>query len=414
MADLTKLNRRYFLQLSGTATLACASGCAPTPMQAPESSGLDEFIRSRLEQDHAPGFSAGVVDGERLVWSAGYGFANIDSGIPMTAETLQNIGSISKTVTATAVMQLWEEGSFNLDDDVSEYLPFAVRNPRFGETPITFRQLLTHRSSITDGPAYGASYACGDPAVSLGDWIRGYFVPEGPYYSAEENFQEWEPGTVDPPPRPRAYSNVGYGLLGFLVEVISGTPFSTYCHDKIFQPLGMHETAWHLVDLDTSKHAIPYSSVPDDFEIPGDTQFDSMLPAPGLTPADLRPGGHAPHCLYSFFNYPDGLVRTSVAELSRFLRAYILGGTFEGTRILQQETIAMMLSNEHYGRALCWYPRERDNGDPLWGHGGGDPGISTYMGFRPDDGVGVIVFYNFGSPGQGGDEIFERLLQEVQ
>jgi len=414
MANKPRFNRRQFIGLTGTAALGCTFGCTPAPRQGPALLSLDDFIRARLERDHVPGFAACIVKGERLVWSAGYGFANIEAQIPMTAETLQNIGSISKTVTATAVMQLWEAGEFALDDDVNEYLPFTVRNPRFPETPITFRQLLTHRSSITDGPAYGASYACGDPLVSLADWIRGYFKPDGPYYNAEENFHAWEPGTVDPPPRPRAYSNVGFGLLGHLVETISGTPFSAYCHNKIFQPLGMRETAWNLAELDTSKHAVPYSFLPEDFEMPEDSPFESLLPAPGLTPSDLRPGTHAPHCLYSFFNYPDGLVRTSVTELSRFLRAYILGGAFEGTRILRQETVAMMFSNAHYGRALCWSPREMDSGDFLWGHGGSDPGISTYMGFRPEDGVGVLVFHNFGSPGDGADEIFERLLQEVE
>jgi len=414
MANRLRLTRRHFLELTGTAALGCTFGCAPAPRQEAVVRELDDFIRARMGMDHVPGLAACTVRGERLVWSAGYGFANIEAQIPMTPETLLNIGSISKTVTATAVMQLWETEEFALDDDVSAYLPFAVRNPRYPETPITFRQLLTHRSSITDGPAYGASYACGDPAVSLSDWIRGYFMPDGPYYDGEENFHAWEPGTPDPPPRPRAYSNVGFGLLGYLVETLSGTPFSAYCQDKIFRPLGMRKTAWNLADIDTSKHAVPYSFVPEEFEMPDDLTFESMLPAPGLTPADLKPGKHAPHCLYSFFNYPDGLVRTSVSELSRFLRAYILGGAFEGTRILRPDTVAMMLSNDHYGRALCWSPRAMDNGDSLWGHGGGDPGISTYMGFRPEDGVGVILFHNFGSPGDGANEILERLLQEVE
>jgi CubicO group peptidase (beta-lactamase class C family) len=415
MTSNLRLSRRQFMELAGTAALGCTIGCAPTPSQQghPVSDDLDGFIRARLEEDHAPGFAACIVKGDQLLWSGGYGFANIEARIPMTPETLQNIGSISKTVTATAIMQLWQAEELALDDDVSNYLPFVIRNPRFPETPITCRQLLTHRSSITDGPAYGASYACGDPAVSLADWISGYFMPGGPYYSADENFHQWEPGTADPPPRPRAYSNVGYGLLGYLVETISGMPFSAYCHDEIFVPLGMPETAWYLADLDISKHAVPYSFLPEDFETPDEPEFDSMLPAPGLTPADLQPGTLAPHCLYSFYNYPDGLVRTSVLELSRFLRAYILGGELEGGRILRRETVETMLSFEHYGRGLCWSPREMDNGDFLWGHGGGDPGISTYMGFRPADGVGVIVFYNFSSPGEGANEIFARLLQEA-
>jgi CubicO group peptidase (beta-lactamase class C family) len=408
------LTRRHFLELTGAAALGCGFGCAPAPVQEPPPTfaGLDEFIRERLESDHVPGFSACVVNRERLVWSGGYGFANIADQVPMTPETLQNIGSISKTVTATAVMQLWEDEGFALDDDVNDYLPFAVRNPRFAETPITFRQLLTHRSSITDGPSYGDSYACGDPSVSLADWIRGYFVPDGPYYDPEENFHVWAPGTEDPPPRPRAYSNVGYGLLGYLVETISGTSFESYCDDKIFAPLGMANTAWHLADIDTSMHAVPYSYVEGEFTLPADQPFDSLLPAPGLTPEDIRPDSHVPHCLYSFFNYPDGLVRTSVLELSRFLRAYILGGEFEAGRILEQETVDTMLSFDHYGRGLCWSPREMDNGGFLWGHGGGDPGIATYLGFRPDDGVGVIVFHNTSSPGEAAAEIFEYLLNE--
>jgi CubicO group peptidase (beta-lactamase class C family) len=415
MAKTPRLSRRQFLEMAGTAALGCTVGCTPAPSPQVDflSPDLDELIRVRLARDHVPGFATCIVRGERLLWSGGYGFANIGAQIAMTPRTLQNIGSISKTITATAVMQLWEVQELALDDDVNDYLPFVIRNPRFPESPITFRQLLTHRSSIKDGPAYGASYACGDPAVSLADWVSGYFTPDGPYYNAEENFHLWEPGTADPPPRPRAYSNVGYGLLGYLVENIVSLPFSTYCQEEIFAPLGMPETAWYLADLDIARHAVPYSFIAEDFEMPDESEFDSMLPAPGLTPADLRPGTHAPHCLYSFYNYPDGLVRTSVLELSRFLRAYILGGELEGRRILRRETIDTMLSFDHYGRGLCWSPREMDNGDLLWGHGGGDPGISTYMGFRPTDGIGVIVFFNCGSPGEGANEIFERLLQET-
>jgi CubicO group peptidase (beta-lactamase class C family) len=125
----------------------------------------------------------------------------------------------------------------------------------------------------------------------------------------------------------------------------------------------------------------------------------------------VRPGTLLPHCLYSFYNYPDGLVRTSAAELSRFLRAHIGAGALEETRILRSETVATMLSEDHYGRALCWSPRSLDSGDRLWGHGGGDPGISTYMGFRPTDGVGVILMFNCGAPGQAAGEILERLFQ---
>ena len=85
----------------------------------------------------------------------------------MTANTLQNIGSISKTVTATAVMQLVQAGRLELDEDINEVLPFPIRNPRHAQIPVTTRLLLTHQSSIQDGAAYRASYACGDPTIPL-------------------------------------------------------------------------------------------------------------------------------------------------------------------------------------------------------------------------------------------------------
>ena len=184
----------------------------------PSFTELDEFILERMEEHSVPGLSACIVKENKLVWSKGYGWADVENKIPMTADTIQNIGSISKTVTATAVMQLWEEGKFELDDDVNGYLSFKVRNPRFLDIPITFRQLLTQRSSIMDGPAYGKSYACGDPAVSLEDWIKEYFVPDGKYYDGEKNFHVWKPGTEDVPSSPRAYTNVGFGLLGYFTR----------------------------------------------------------------------------------------------------------------------------------------------------------------------------------------------------
>jgi len=406
MRNARHFSRREFSIAVGSALLGSMLGCG----RRRDAAGLDEFIAGMLEKDRAPGFSAAVVVGERLIWSGGYGLADVHGGIEMLPDSIQNIGSISKTVTATAVMQLWEEGRFGLDDDVGDFLPYPIRNPRFPDTPITFRQLLAHRSAIKDGSAYGESYACGDPAVSLAAWIEGYFTPGGDYHDPEENFHAWEPGTVNPPPRPRAYSNVGYGVLGVLVEHIADQPFNDFCDQRIFTPLGMEETGWMLTKIDVGSHATPHRFLGDDFEPEGAPPMDETLPAEFATREMLKPGSYFPHCLYSFYNYPDGLVRTSVTELSMFLRSYIAGGTFNGARILEPDTIRLMLSNEHFGRALCWSERGLRSGETIWGHGGGDPGISTYMGFRERDQVGVLMFYNFDGGGEGQAEILERLF----
>jgi CubicO group peptidase (beta-lactamase class C family) len=377
----------------------------------PRQRSLDEFIRQRMKAANIPGLSAGIVKKDRVVWTGAFGWADVEDKKTMTEETIQNIGSISKTITATAVMQLFEQGKFKLDDDVNGYLPFPVRNPRFPVDPITFRQLLTHKSSIKDGPAYEHSYSCGDPTVPLKDWIKGYLVPGGKDYSGEDNFHDWRPGTKETPVW--SYSNVGFGLLGYLVEVMSGRDFADYSRDNIFVPLGMKATGWYLADIDIAQHAIPYSLLSEDRRLPPGITFDTFLPRYGKDKQSARIGGLFPHCLYSFPNYPDGLIRTSVRDLSRFLRAYASGGTFEGKRILKEETVRTMLSKEHFGRGLCWSDATLKNGDGAWGHSGGDPGISTQMLFRPSDLVGIIVFFNLDTPGKASEEIVERLFDEA-
>lgn len=373
---------------------------------------IDDFILERMRTDHVPGLSAVFVARDKIIWEKAYGWADVDQKILMTVDTVQNIGSISKTITATAVMQLWEKRRFGLDDDVGRYLPFKVRNPRFPDDPITFRQLLTHKSSIKDGPAYGQSYACGDPQISLKDWIRGYLTPGGRYYSRDDNFFDWKPGTTDIPKGTSDYSNVGFGLLGYLVETISGMDFDQYCKIHIFTPLGMKETGWKLADIDAHKHAVPYTYISEDFKMPEEMGLESFLPRYGKGKQSITKGELFPHCLYGFPNYPDGLIRTNVKDLSRFLRAYINEGTFEGQRILKRETVQSMLSRHHYGRGLCWFPIMSKNDQIVWGHSGGDPGIATQMQLLQKEGAGVIVFFNFDSPRKGCREIIDRLLDE--
>lgn len=121
-------------------------------------------------------------------------------------------------------------------------------------------------------------------------------------------------------------------------------------------------------------------------------RLESFLPRYGNDKQTLTKGELFPHCLYGFPNYPDGLIRTKAKDLPRFLRAYINGGTFEGHRILRKETIQSMLSRQHYGRGLCWYPIMRNDDKTAWGHSGGDPGIATRMQFLQKESTGLIIF----------------------
>jgi len=403
----SRVSRRRFCEL---ASLSAAS-LILDGRDAFAEPDLDQSIRELLGVGYRPGMAACRVDGKRVTWSAGFGWADLENKVAMTPDSILNIASVSKTITATAVMQLWEAGELDLDGSVDLYLPFSVRNPTFPEIAITCRQLLTHRSSINDGPSYARSYTCGDPTTSLEDWCREFLQPGGLFYSREHNYHDWRPGTEEPPTSPGPYSNVGYGVLALVVERVAKAPFSHFTAERIFRPLGMGNTAWYISEIDTNRHAVPYTRIGEGFEFP--TEYPnprSFLPRFD-DPGTVSPGELFPHCLYSFPNYSDGLVRSSVSDLSRFLLAMANGGSLNDSRILKESTIKTMLSDTHFGRGLCWSSTTLEGqSQPIWHHGGADPGVTTFLGFRPQDKVGVIVIANCGDPGPGFSETVRTLF----
>ena len=383
-------SRRKFLTHASCGGMSLVVG-ARSLQAAVSRNELDEFIEAEMQAQRIPGLSACIVKAGKIVWSRGYGWANVKRRVAMDPDrTIQNIASISKTVTATAAMQLWEKGRFELDDDINNYLPFAVRNPSHPDKPISFRFLLTHRSSIADGPAYMSSYTRGDPSISLETWIKGYLSPGGRYYRREVNFHPWSPG------KKYRYSNVGFGLLGYLVEKVSGESFTEFTKRHIFDPLGMKTTGWMLSEIAPECHAVPYVPV-NEGQVNKELQaYKRMGILRGEVERDPARGSYQPLCLYSFPTYPDGSLRTGVHQLARFLLAYVKHGIYGGARILEADTVRLMLTRQnattpHQG--LCW-ATEPHEGQPHWFHDGADPGIRTSMSFRPSDGVGVVVFIN--------------------
>ena len=400
-------DRRDFLAYCSLTAAGLLVGCRSREIQP----NLDAFIHDKMDRNQIPGLAAAIIDYPDVVWSKGYGWADIDRKVEMTPDTLQNIGSISKTFVGTAVMQLKEKGALRLDDDINKYLDFSVRNPNHVDSPITFFDLMMHRSSIADGSAYARGYVCGDSPVSLQEWISGYFVSGGAFFNAAENFHSWAPGERS------EYNNVAFGLLAYLVEVISGMPFDEYCRERIFEPIGMSDTSWYLRDIDTKRHAIPYSYVSDG-EIRGPDWGGTEQGVVGGNGVPLVSNGYAANCLYNHPNFPDGFLRTSVHQLAKYQIAYLNGGSFGGRRILSEESIREMLTlqipitdNEESVQGLVWWSREMPNGERVWQHSGGDPGINTLFYFHPLSGRGVIVFANTWGAGLG--EVGERLFEEL-
>jgi CubicO group peptidase (beta-lactamase class C family) len=334
-------------------------------------------LTSYLRSLDVPGLAAGIVKDGELVCASGAGMADIEKEIEVTPQTLFLVASVSKTVTATALLQLHEQGKFQLDDDVNRYLPFKVKIPAAPNVPVTVRQLLTHTSSIKDNGAYiNCPDTCdygsdlirfvtqgADSPIALKDFTRGYLEENGIYYDKKKNFEAGAPGTIN------EYSNMGTVLAGYLIEVISESRFDEYCRTHIFDPLNMHRTSWRLAKLDPSHIAIPY---------------------------DKRKSRFIPYGHFGEPDYPDGMLRTSVVELANFLSAYMRQGAFQGRRILEPWTIAKMLTAQtrlNDSQGLAWYQQWIQD-RAVWGHDGSDNGACAGMWFDPIKGVGVVVMAN--------------------
>ena len=339
---------------------------------ADSTDALDGFVEQQMAQTGIVGLAAAIILDRKVVWMQGYGFADKQRGVPFTPDTIMNIGSISKTVTGAALMHAVQEGKLDLDTDINEYLPFKVANPNFPEERITLRQLATHTSSIVDRPAAyeGAYHYGGDSPQSLGEFLVDYFSTEGKLYS-RENFLDARPGSQ------REYSNIAAGLAGYIVELATDAKLNAYTREFLFTPLGMHNTGWFLAEIDSSRHSQLYIA---------------------------QDGVSIPILNYGLTTYPDGGVRTSVADLSHFFMALLNGGEYAGNRVLDAESVAQMLkfqfteSNKPDNVLLA----EKNSGI-FWqsmfnvtrmGHGGSDPGVQTMMLADLSGRIGVILFIN--------------------
>lgn len=340
---------------------------------------LDSLVVNYLKKYDTPGLSIKVFKGEKLYWSHNYGYLDLEKQLPMRSDAIMNIASISKTITTTAVLQLSEKGLLDLTKDINSYLDFSVRNPNFPDTPITIYQLLSHTSSIKDNNAYAMSYQCGDPKVGLEHWIENYFRPTGAYYSKEENFYTWEPNTD------YKYSNVAFGLLGLLVEKVSQQSLESYTKTHITDVLGMDRSSWFIKNTDTANRIKSYVMATE--EIKQDAMTSKLL--------EKQVGKYYQLCNYSFYNYPDGLFKTTLNELSHFMMA-IMNGSYMGKRILNEETIVKMLTPQIEGnnvQGIGWKRIEYE-GNVFWGHSGRDPGVRTHLYFHSETQTGIVLFQN--------------------
>ncbi|MFL5767362.1 MAG: serine hydrolase domain-containing protein [Actinomycetota bacterium] len=374
------LTRRRFLTASTGAVVVGAFPASRAAARQPND--LATFIRAKMAEAGVPSISACVVRDQHVLWARAFGWANIHRRQNATPDTIYMLASVSKTVVATAAMQAVERGLIDLDADINEVLPFRVHSPSHPTRVITARMLLTHTAALRDNwSVLTPTYVRGDSSVPLGESMRDYFSPNGRDYDAGRNFYGYPPGSR------YNYCNMGVSLAAYLVEVGAGVSFDDWCDTRIFGPLGMDNTGWHLAAVPRRAVAMPYRYI----------AYRDVF----------RPYGQ-----YGYPDYPDGELRTRSTDLARHLMMIIDGGTVGGVRLLQERTVRRMLRPQFPDvverQGIVWYPVTRRDG-AYWGHTGGDRGVSTRCFFRQSDGTGVITLTN-GTPARHG----WRALRDVE
>ncbi|MEU7413753.1 serine hydrolase domain-containing protein [Streptomyces sp. NPDC042638] len=296
---------------------------------------LDRHLARHVDEGRLPGFLVAVARAGRVAHLTVHGLRDVGAGLPVEPDTLWRIYSMTKPVTAVAVLLLVQEGRLSLDDPVDRYLP-AFAGPRVYESgsgtdvrtrpaagPVLVRHLLTHTAGLT----FGFYHRHPVDALYREAGLE-YSVPPGKDLAETVDLYarmplQFEPGT-------RWNYSVASNVLGRLIEVVSGRPLDAFFAERILGPLGMTDTGFHLAPGQEGRLAQLY----------GETDEGGIEPVPGL-PVHGRP---------RFLSGSGGLV-SSAHDFHRFMELLRRGGELDGVRLLSPRTLALMTRNQLPGKA---------------------------------------------------------------
>jgi CubicO group peptidase (beta-lactamase class C family) len=350
---------------------------APQPSPAAEltkadfETFLDALIPSQLRNRNIAGAVVSVVKDGQVLFQKGYGYADVEQRKPVLPDqTLFRPGSISKLFTATAVMQLVEQGKLDLDRDVNDYLDFTI--PKTYPEPVTLRQLLTHTGGFEET-------------------LKNLFVAHESDLKPLRTYLTNEmPARIFPPGKIPSYSNYGFTLAGYIVERVSGEKFERYVENHILKPLRMNNSTFDqpLPPKLAPQMSKGYLSAP---KKPRDFEFVQLAPA--------------------------GALSTTAADMTRFMLAFLQGGAVDGTSILKPETVQQMET-----RQFEFNPMLTGLGitfmeyliDPvrIIAHGGDTVYFHSDMVLAPDAHFGYFLSYNSLGKDVGGGrgEVFRTFV----
>ena len=300
---------------------------------------IDVMLKKAIAEGEVPGAVALIARNGKIVFHKAYGMADNESGTPLKRTAIFRIASQTKAITSTAVMMLWEEGKFQLDDPISKYIPefkdpqvlktFRYQDTTYttapAESEITIRQLLTH----TSGLGYGI--IDGDERMKMiyqKAGVTDLFTTED--ISIEESVKKLARLPLHHNPGEKFTYSEGLDVLGYFVEVVSGVPFDQFLRERLFDPLGMDDTWFYLPDAKAERLVSVQQKENGEWKAYPVTFYDPDYPVKGAK---------------RFFSGGAGLSSTA-KDYATFLQMYLNGGELNGTRILSRTTIQSMMGNQ--------------------------------------------------------------------
>ncbi len=300
---------------------------------------LDAMLEDAIKEEQIPGLVAMVIKDGRIIYHSAKGMADVESGKAMEKNSIFRIASQTKAITSTAIMMLWEEGKFRLDDPISKYIP-EFKNPqvlsgfRYSDTTftakpsskeITIRHLLTH----TSGLGYGV--IDGDERMKMiyhKAGVMDLFTTEN--ITIEQSVKRLAKLPLHHEPGTKYTYSEGLDVLGYLIELVSGMPFDQFLKTRLFDPLGMNDTRFYLNDAQAPRLVTVHTRKDGKWSPYPVTFYDPDYPKAGAK---------------AFFSGGAGLSSTT-EDYAKFLQMYLNGGIYNGKRILSPHTIATIMTNQ--------------------------------------------------------------------
>ena len=341
---------------------------------------VEKLYRERAEKYHYPGTAFGIVVDGKLVYSGGFGYANVAQKIPATPKSMFRIASMSKSITAMAILKLRDAGKLRLDDPAETYIPeLKAHKYLTADAPrITVRNLMTHSAGFPEDNPWGDRQLA-DSDTDLINLIKGGI------------------SNANVPSFAYEYSNLAFAMLGHIITVVSGKPYQQYITETILKPLGMNDTKWEYTQVPAEKLALGYRWL-DDKWVEEPLLHDGSYGAMGGLITSIEDFSKYVAVHEAAWPPRDDadmlpIKRSSIREMAH---PWTFSGLFTQVKNSAGQTCPVASG---YGYGLGW--SQNCEGIVGVGHSGGLPGFGSQWRFLPEYGIGVIAYANLTYAGLG-------------